>query len=144
MTINLSISERKKIIEKILEASNENWIEGKRFVTKEGFKVRSKIEKIIADTYNELGIKIEYEKKIIFPKNDNSKYTIFCDFYLPEFDIYHEHFGMNTPDYLKKTEIKKKTFKKFKMKFFETSEKDETNIEKAIIDKLKTFNIEIK
>jgi hypothetical protein len=154
MDINLTTKDIKEILNQIMKSpqvkkpkklTDKEWEEGKKFVTKSGIKVRSKIEKIIADFYHSLGIKFEYEKKIRFPKMKNLKeyYTVYCDFYLPDYGVFHEHFGLEDKDYLDKKEIKKNAFKRFKMKFIYTEEEDENNIEEAIINKLKDIGFEI-
>jgi DNA helicase-4 len=152
MSLNLSDEDYKIILDNILESGNhesnkyhnsEAWGVGKKFLTKSGIKVRSKIEKIIADFYFDLGIRFEYEKEILFPKlgNPKEKYKIYCDFYLPDYGIYHEHFGKDDPDYLKLADIKKSAFSRFSMHFICTSIDDELNIEESIADKLKRFGI---
>ncbi len=156
MVLNLKDNDFKEILHNLL---NDNlnkkdksppllpreWEEEKRFITKSGTKVRSKIEKIIADFYFDYGIKFEYEKKIRFPKMQSLKeyYTVYCDFYLIDYGVYHEHFGMDNSDYLTRKEIKKNAFRMFKMKFIYTEEEDEGHIEEVIIRKLNEIGFQI-
>lgn len=147
--MDISEDELKKLAERILELSDKSvvkdWEEGKKFMTKKGIKVRSKIEKIIADFYFDRDVEIEYEKKVVFPKmNSPEKYTFFCDFYLPEFGVYHEHFGMDGKDYIELRDIKRAAFRRFKMKFIDTSIEEEVEIEKAIAEKLGRLGINIR
>jgi DNA helicase-4 len=56
--------------------------------------VKSKEETIIANFLFLNGIKYEYEKKYPF-ESDNLEYKSYCpDFYLTDYDIYLEHFGV--------------------------------------------------
>ena len=116
---------------------------GKKFMTKSGVKVRSKNEKIIADFYFDQGISVEYEKEVLFPKlgNPKEKYKILCDFYLSDYGIFHEHFGLEDENYKRRKDFKKSAFQRFKMKFMYTDIKDETNLEVSIKEKLKNLGL---
>ncbi len=144
MDITLSEKDLQEMLNKILEKS-EKWEGGKKFVTKSGIKVRSKIEKIIADFYFDKDIKFKYEVDTKFSKfNDpDSKYVFSCDFYLPDFEIFHEHFGLDQPDYLAKRRFKEDTYKRYKLKFISTTIDDEIDIEEAIVRKLREIGFEI-
>ncbi len=58
-----------------------------------GEKMRSIEETLIANFLFLHGIEYEYEKR--YPFYDNPKKTYHPDFYLPEYDIYWEHFGID-------------------------------------------------
>lgn len=148
MEFDLSKKDIKELLEMILSKPSaginkkaigeKEWEGGKKYLTKSGIKVRSKIEKIIADIYHDLGIKFEYEKKLKFPKSQNpsESFTVYCDFYLTDYGVYHEHFGLEDKDYTDLKDIKKKAFFGFKLKFFYTEPNDENDIKEAIIRKL--------
>ena len=67
---------------------------GVRSVTKSGVKVRSRSEQRIADYFDSVGLRYEYERELV------ARFWIFSkrigrpDFYLPDYDIYVEFWGM--------------------------------------------------
>src|SRR5258708_5954579 len=63
---------------------------GLRFKTKSGIRVRSKIERIIADFLFEEGIRFIYEPQIWL-----DGLGIRPDFYLTDYDLFYEHFGVS-------------------------------------------------
>lgn len=97
---------RKKFVDP-LEASYEimleKWLNKKteyfdypnelNIVTKNGEKVRSKSELILADTFYDLGIKYKYEKKLVL-KDNSVKYPDFTFLAKNNTEIYWEHFGL--------------------------------------------------
>jgi len=67
---------------------------GTRSTTKLGVEVRSRAEQEIADYFDSIGLRYEYERELesglwIFTKKVSSP-----DFYLPDFDVYVEYWGM--------------------------------------------------
>jgi hypothetical protein len=66
--------------------------QGEKCITLDGVKVKSKSEKMIADCLVTHGIKYEYEK-MIRTWVRGSKIS-FPDFYLPDYDVYIEYWGM--------------------------------------------------
>jgi hypothetical protein len=67
---------------------------GTRSTTKLGIEVRSRAEQRIADYFDEIGLRYEYEREIktgiwIFTEKVSSP-----DFYLPDYDVYVEYWGM--------------------------------------------------
>ena len=71
---------------------------GKKSVTKLGVEVRSCAEQQIADYFDSIGVRYEYEKEL------EAKFWIFRekvsapDFYLPDYDVYVEYWGMLNVD----------------------------------------------
>ena len=66
---------------------------GKRTVTKLGVQVRSKAEERIANYFDSIGLRFEYEKELeagLFLTETVSH----PDFYLPDYDVYVEYWGM--------------------------------------------------
>lgn len=102
-----------------------------RYKTKAGIRVRSKIEKIIADFFSDQCIDFEYE-----PRLRLGTYVVHPDFYLPEFQVYHEHFGLNRSEYLEKARLKILAYRRAGVRFFYTGVADEPDIEDIIVDKL--------
>jgi hypothetical protein len=72
---------------------------GVRSTTKLGIVVRSRAEQKIADYFDSIGLRFEYEREIrtgiwIFTTKLSSP-----DFYLPDYDVYVEYWGMlNVPN----------------------------------------------
>jgi hypothetical protein len=66
---------------------------GSRSTTKLGVVVRSSAEQRIAEYFDSIGLRYEYEREIrsgwIFTKKVSSP-----DFYLPDYDVYVEYWGM--------------------------------------------------
>ena len=66
---------------------------GKRAATRSGVKVRSQAEERIANYFDSIGLRFEYEKELLaglFLKEAISQ----PDFYLPDHDVYVEYWGM--------------------------------------------------
>jgi hypothetical protein len=77
-----------------------------QYETKSGIKVRSKIEKIIADYLTNVNCTFEYEKELVI---DGVSYH--PDFYLTQLDLYIEHAGMiKNKDYLKRLKSKQSAY----------------------------------
>jgi hypothetical protein len=79
-------------------------------------KFRSKDEEFIADYFDRKNIKCIYEKEIKLGKR-----KIKPDFYLPEFDVYVEYWGMwnSSRAYNEECEDKRNNFKKEDLKLVE-------------------------
>lgn len=67
----------------------------KNIRAKDGTTVQSDGERLICDTLDKLAVKYRYDER--FRILDG--YAIRPDFYLPEYDVYIEYWGMNTADY---------------------------------------------
>jgi hypothetical protein len=84
----------------------------KNIRTKDGSWVQSDGERKIAEALSDMGVRYRYDER--FRILDG--YAIRPDFYLPEFDVYIEYWGMDTNDYkigmLKKQELYKQQGKK--------------------------------
>ena len=84
----------------------------KKIRTKDGTWVQSAGERLICEALNAEGIRYRYDER--FRILDG--YAIRPDFYLPEYDVYIEYWGMNTNAYkigmLKKQELYKQQGKK--------------------------------
>ena len=111
--------------------SAETWNSGLRYATKSGIRVRSKIEKIIADFLFEEGIRFIYE-----PRLRVGDLNFRPDFYLPDYDIFYEHFGRTDAGYRAAAEAKTAAYQKGGINFFYTTVEEELEIEDAIVDQL--------
>ena len=78
---------------------------GPKYKTRSGIRVRSKIEKIIADFLLGENIRFIYE-----PRVQLDEFEITPDFYLPDHNLFYEHFGLNTPAYRQAAELKIATY----------------------------------
>lgn len=83
--------------EKLLEDRNfESMVEdAKKKRSSLGTAVQSRGEKLIADFLESEHIAYEYDARYMIAGDTRIR----PDFYLPEFDVYIEYFGMNTPEY---------------------------------------------
>ena len=108
-----------------------SWEAGRRYMTRAGFRVRSKAEKIIADFLHIEGFNFVYE-----PLLQVGSHWMRPDFYLTELELPYEHFGMNTPDYRHRAEEKIVRYVSAGIPFVYTTFKDEPDLEDILTDKL--------
>ena len=109
---------------------------GEKSITVDGVKVRSKSEKKIADFLVSHGVKYEYEKmlrtwalgsKISFP-----------DFYLPEYKVYIEYWGLaNEENYNLKMRRKLAKYHQIGLKWINLYEQDLNDLELSLSRKFK-------
>ena len=100
-----------------------------QYKCEDGRKVRSKSEKIISDFLFKYGIRTIYEKTIYYYPNENETITLRPDFYLPDYDCYIEHNGVDTKSY-KANKIKtEEMYKSLGYKIIVTTETDLGDIE---------------
>ena len=116
----------------------DEWEQGRKYQTRGGIRVRSKIEKIIADFLTASDLTFIYEPKI---KIGNLYFR--PDFYFPEYGLLYEHFGLNTPQYLQSAEAKIRSYQQAGIPFMYTTFNDETDIEDVIVDKLALATLEL-
>lgn len=95
----------------------------------DGRKVRSKSEKIISDFLFKYGIRTVYEKAVYYYPNENETITLHPDFYLPDYDYYIEHNGLDTKSYKANKKKTEEMYKSLKYKVIVTTEADLTDIE---------------
>ncbi len=99
----------------------------KTIIAKDGTLVQSDGERIISDFLNSSSIEFRYDERIRIIDG----FAIRPDFYLPEFDVYIEYWGMDTADYkigmLKKQKLYQQEGKKLiSLHFSEKSRLAET------------------
>jgi hypothetical protein len=109
----------------------KDWEQGRKYQTRSGIRVRSKIEKIIADFLTASDLTFVYE-----PQLKIGNLFLRPDFYFPEYGLLYEHFGLNTPQYLQAAEDKIRRYRQAKIPFMYTTFNDEPDIEDVIVDKL--------
>jgi len=109
---------------------------GPRFKTKSGIRVRSKIEKIIADFLYEQRLRFVYE-----PIVGLGGFYVSPDFYLPDFELFLEHFGRDDAQYEQATEAKLARYKQFKIRLVCTYAAEEPDIEEALSRKLREAGV---
>lgn len=106
-----------------------------KYRCRDGHYVRSKIEREIDNFLFENRIWHEYEKEEINLENNE---TFYVDFYLIDYQIYIEHFGLTgNKAYDDKSERKNKYFIENKKRFIYTQSSDESNIEERLIRKIR-------
>jgi hypothetical protein len=100
-------------------------------MTRAGFRVRSKAEKIIADFLHLEKLAFLYE-----PLLRVGRHRMRPDFYLTDHALPYEHFGLNTESYLRAAELKLARYHRAGMPFIYTTFNDEPDLEDAVVDKL--------
>lgn len=95
----------------------------------DGRKVRSKSEKIISDFLFKYGIRTVYEKAVYYYPNENETITLHPDFYLPDYDCYIEHNGLDTKSYKANKKKTEEMYKSLGYKVIVTTEADLADIE---------------
>lgn len=125
--------------------SDEREFEGKNFEatvenaklrrTEGGTTVQSIGEKRIAEFLEREKIDFVYDERFRIAEGD----LIRPDFYLPEFDLYIEYFGMDTPDYLAKAEKKRILYQRAGKKLISLSFRDDAHLVETLREKLARY-----
>lgn len=123
--------------ERILEDANfEKDIEkAKRLRTTDEVAVQSRGEKRIGDWLAARNIRYEYDERMTVAGDRRIR----PDFYLPEFDLYIEYWGMNTPEYIANMQEKKFLYQREGMKLISLSYKDFDRLEELLEEKLSRY-----
>ena len=103
----------------------------------DGRKVRSKSEKIISDFLFKYKIRAIYEKTVYYYPNENETITLHPDFYLPDYDCYIEHNGVDTKSYKANKVKTEEMYKSLNYKVIVTTENDLSDIEAKLKPLLK-------
>lgn len=107
-----------------------------KYSTKTGVKVRTKAEKMCADFYTDIGLPYVYEPIIIFIGRKKNFFKM-PDFYFPDADLIHEHFGLAANhQYAEDMKRKKELYDSYLINWFYTIPQDEENIEQILTRKL--------
>lgn len=108
------------------------------YTCEDGHPVKSQQEALIDNYLFNHNIRHVYEKA--FPIDNNKEHDLHPDFYLPDLDVYIEHWGIkNNVKYEETKEYKIPFYKKAKITLICTNSDDITNISANLERKLKFF-----
>ncbi len=108
------------------------------YKTQNGMFVRSQQEKIIYDELYSRRIKVIYEASVFYKDENGETKELHPDFYLPDYNLYIEHWGYENsknPDYIKTKKFKEEIYKTQGKKIAGTTGEDIKDI-KTAIDKI--------
>lgn len=123
--------------ERLLESKNFELVveNAKARRTEDGTAVQSKGEKRIADFLAQRRIAYIYDERYRIAGD----VAIRPDFYLPEFDLYIEYWGMDTPEYVANMKKKLFLYQRTGKKLISISFRDFDNIESVLEEKLARY-----
>ncbi len=123
--------------ERILESKNFEAVvdNAKALRTEDGTAVQSRGEKRIADFLAKRRIAYLYDERYRIAGD----VRIRPDFYLPEFDLYIEYWGMNTPEYVANMRKKLFLYQRAGKKLISLSYKDLGQLESILEEKLSRY-----
>ena len=123
--------------EKLLEErAFESTVEGaKKLITTDGVTVQSRGEKKVADWLVAHKIGYRYDERYRIAGDA----VIRPDFYLPEFDLYIEYWGMDTPEYLENKRYKQFLYQRAGKKLISLSYQDFDSLELILEEKLSRY-----
>ena len=104
----------------------------KRLRTTDEVAVQSRGEKRIGDWLSAQGIAYRYDERVMVAGGDRIR----PDFYLPEFDLYIEYWGMSTPEYVASRQRKQVLYQREKKKLISLSYRDFDRLEEVLEEKL--------
>jgi len=107
----------------------------KNIKTEDGTWVQSKGERKIAEILATKKIRYRYDERFRILNG----YAIRPDFYLPEYDIYIEYWGMDTTDYKIGMLKKQKLYQQQAKRLISLYPADLPNMQKALLEKLNNF-----
>jgi len=107
----------------------------KKLRTVDEVAVQSQGEKRIGDWLAQNAIAYEYDERIIIAGDTRIR----PDFYLPEFDLYIEYWGMNTPEYVANMRKKQFLYKREGKKLISLSYRDLPQLEELLKLKLSRY-----
>ena len=123
--------------ERLLEAKNFEMVveHAKVRRTEDGTAVQSQGEKRIADFLRSRRIAYVYDERYRIAGD----VAIRPDFYLPEFDLYIEYWGMDTPEYVANMKKKLFLYQRAGKKLISISFRDFTDVESVLEEKLARY-----
>lgn len=104
----------------------------KRLRTVDEVAVQSKGEKRIGDWLAAKGIAYRYDARMLIAGGERIR----PDFYLPEFDLYIEYWGMDTPEYVASRQRKQVLYQRERKKLISLSFRDLGRLEETLEEKL--------
>jgi len=115
------------------DAVFERDVEGaKRLRTVDEVAVQSYGEKRIGDWLSARGISYRYDERVMIAGGDRIR----PDFYLPEYDLYIEYWGMDTPEYMQSRRMKMVLYQRERKKLISISYHDFDRLEDVLAEKL--------
>ncbi|MGI9337332.1 MAG: hypothetical protein ACR2P4_02325 [Gammaproteobacteria bacterium] len=102
-----------------------------------GYEVDSKAEVIIGNYLHNRGIKHTRGRKL--PVEED----FYCDFYLPEKQVYIEYWGLDDPEYLQKKTDKLAVYKKYNFKLIQLHDAEVQNLDDHMPRLLRQFGIKV-
>ncbi len=102
---------------------------------KDGTLVQSEGERLIAEWLSANNIRYRYDERIKIIQG----YSVRPDFYLPEFDIYIEYWGMDTIDYKIGMLMKQKLYQQEGKRLISLYPEDKNELDSVLGKKLKAF-----
>ena len=97
--------------------------------------VQSQGERRIGDWLAKKGIAYSYDERYMIARDTRIR----PDFYLPEFDLYIEYWGMDTPEYVRNMQMKKSLYQRSAKKLISISWKDLERVEEVLEEKLSRY-----
>jgi len=107
----------------------------KRLRTVDEVAVQSKGEKRIGDWLAAKGIDYRYDERMMMAGGERIR----PDFYLPEFDLYIEYWGMDTPEYVENMRHKRILYQRERKKLISLSYRDFDRLEQLLEEKLSRY-----
>ena len=115
------------------DAVFERDVEGaKKLRTVDEVAVQSRGEKRIGDWLAARGIAYRYDERIMIAGGDRIR----PDFYLPEYDLYIEYWGMDTKEYMLNRRKKQILYQRERKKLISVSFRDFERLEEVLAEKL--------
>ena len=102
---------------------------------KDGTLVQSEGERLIAEWLSANNIRYRYDERIKIIQG----YSVRPDFYLPEFDVYIEYWGMDTIDYKIGMLMKQKLYQQEGKRLISLYPEDKNELDSVLGKKLKAF-----
>ncbi|MGP1484649.1 MAG: helicase IV [Campylobacter sp.] len=121
----------------VLKILNKPKIKQSRYKSDSGDLVRSRAELVVANWLFYHNLKFIYEKK------PPIKQRIISDFYLSEFDIYIEFWGLQTGNYIKRKKEKIKIYKKNSLKLIEMNDDSLRNLSVFFTKEFNKFGVNL-
>ena len=111
-------------------------VEGaKKLRTVDEVAVQSQGERRIGDWLSKRGIAYQYDERYLIARDARIR----PDFYLPEFDLYIEYWGMDTPEYVANMEKKKVLYQRAGKKLISISWRELSKLEQVLEEKLSRY-----
>ena len=94
--------------------------------------MQSRGERRIGDWLARKGIAYSYDERYMIARDTRIR----PDFYLPEFDLYIEYWGMDTPEYVRNMQMKRILYQRAAKKLISISWRDLPQVEQVLAEKL--------